>query len=433
MDISKNTHVVIAHNSIKRWYDNPDISCLMFALLSLASSRFSKISQCLHTYDRIAKKGLNGFQLRDNDKWRATELVEDLTNRIVYHPIVTITVNIPFEPYNVTNLNPKDVKYVDSILSKILNGIDGINGDNGVPAAIIIPILMQKDHFGTMVIKPAQKGQKPEVYYFNSLGTNHADYKYDEKLYFNFVEKRYGVELNKTLICNSEERWQTDGNQCGPFSIWFVGVICNLIEKNNLNAESVKEVFHNIWKMGVGHNEEKVQEVRNSQAKLLQGCGTNFSTSLFLQFKSAIRSDSKWHDLWDNTEFDNLVPKKPWEQQKTLMNNGKEVIDVEGIDAFELQKETGMHVLSFIQNQQRTIKANPNTLNNLTLGRSPLSKSAGASTKAPPPKLYSYSSAPAVLYSLDQTETGLQVLNYTCNFNNTFKKFPNQYIGNIKS
>lgn len=321
-------HVVIERNTPGRWYDNPDISDFMFAMFGRHNSSLKHPSLCLHTYDKASKKGLNRFELRDG-KWKPTELVEDLSDRIIYHPILTVSTT-----------DPANIK---TMLDAILNGIDGVNGSNGVPSVIIIPILMHKDHFGTIAIKPAKDGQKAAVYYFNSLGTM-SGYSNEEAPIFEFMKNRYGLGA---VVSNSKEQWQTDGNQCGPYTIWFVQQISRLVAEGNLNTNAVGELLAAIWKMGIDNEvgKTKATQVRAEHAGILEGLNTNFSTSIFLDFRLTIKRNPKWYENHDSLSFENLALQDPWDSQKTLYSNQKEVRDCGGVDAFELQEGTQKKLL----------------------------------------------------------------------------------------
>jgi hypothetical protein len=159
----------------------------MFALFSRDESPYDGV--CLHTYDKEKKVGFSKFKLEDN-KWIPTEKVESLEGRIVYHPILTVST--------------KSTAEVETIFENVLDWID--QHENGLPSVIIIPILMNTSHFGTLAIKPHQteEGLKYEVYYFNSLGTlnpSYEAYREEENLIFKFLKKRYG-EKNTTLVHN---------------------------------------------------------------------------------------------------------------------------------------------------------------------------------------------------------------------------------------
>lgn len=328
-------HIVIEKHSLTRWYDNPDISDFMFAMFGVLNSTIKPPSLCLHTYDKASKKGLSKFNLNNNG-WQATELVEDLSNRIVYHPILTVSTTDP--------------AHIKRMFDGILDGIDGVNGSNGVPSVIIIPILMHKNHFGTIAIKPAKDRKKTEVYYFNSLGTMNS-YRDEEVPIYDFMKKRYGIGE----IVSNTQKWQVDDNQCGPYAIWFVQQITKLVVEDNLNACAIRELFTQIWHMGVGNliYEGKAIEVRTNHIEILEGLNTNFSTSIFLDFKVAVKRNPKWYedssltfknlDLQNSRSVTNQI-------NKILYSGGDEVKfrvrDCEGVDAFELQSKTQQKLLT---------------------------------------------------------------------------------------
>jgi len=325
-----------------RWYDNPDISDFMFALFSRNESPYDGV--CLHTYDKEKKVGFNRFKLKEN-KWIPEEKVESLEGRIVYHPILTVSTKSKAE--------------VKAIFENVLDGID--KNENGLPSVIIIPILMNTSHFGTLAIKPYKAEDeliKYEVYYFNSLGTlnpSYEAYSKEEKLIFKFLKKRYG-EKNTTLVHNNTERWQIDGNQCGPYAIWFVKKIAKLVRDGNLTIKNADTLFRNRWEMGVfvdvdnnftKHGEEHCKQVRNDQAKLLEGLTTNFSPALFIQVKHALQ-----HEIQDLSSyvFTNLCLQKPWNNsQKKIEIDDKWVRDLWGIDLFELQNEFKELIIEYLK------------------------------------------------------------------------------------
>jgi hypothetical protein len=331
-------HVVIEKNTPGRWYDNPDISDFMFATFALEDRQTAHPSLCLHTYDKASGKGLDKFELGSDGKWKAKELVESLAGRVLYHPIFTVSTT--------------DKVKIENMFNHILDGIDGVKGNNGTPAVIIIPILMHKNHFGTLAIKPATSGQKAEVYYFNSLGTM-AGYANEEKPIFDYMKKRYGIN-DSNIVTNNTQRWQTDGNQCGPYSIWFVREIAVMVYRGELNKASITKLLQDIWHMGVDNTKgkEKAVKVRENQARILDGLNTNVSVPIFLGFKLNAKRNSKWYEKWDELSFDNPILQKPWEQQKALFNNKVEIRDCAGIDAFELQEETQGLVLTHLQELQ---------------------------------------------------------------------------------
>lgn len=330
--INQSKHIVVMKkDEPRRWHDNPDISDLMLAMFGLQSSTILHSSLCLHMYDKISEKGLNKFYLTPDNTWKATELVKDLGNRILYHPILTVSTT--------------NAALIKKMFSNILDGIDGVNGHNGIPAVIIIPMLMHKNHFGTLAIKPANNSAKAEIYYFNSLGTLQG-YEDEENLIFDFMKKRYNIKEGDGLIYNNKQRWQTDGCQCAPYAIWFVGVIAKLVSTNNLNKASVSSVLSNIWHMGIDTVEGKAQalKVRGEQANLLEGLNTNFSIPMYIDFKLAAKRITKWYEIWTELSFPNLKLLEPCSQKNAerrfLMLKNTEIRDSAGIDAFGLQKET---------------------------------------------------------------------------------------------
>ncbi|MDF3047383.1 MAG: hypothetical protein K0R73_501 [Candidatus Midichloriaceae bacterium] len=344
-----------------RWYDNPDISDFMFAMFSLDNSPYDGV--CIHTLNAQKKAGLNKFSLKANGKWYPEKLVESLNGRIVYHPILTASTT--------------DKDEIKEILEKALEGID--RGENGIgaPSVIIIPILMHTTHFGTLAIQPPQGSSlKYHAYYFNPLGTlvekqepsiydtevPPPSYEDEENLIFSFLRKRYGEE-NIVLTHNDQERWQIDGDQCGPFAIWFVEEIAKLATNNKLTLETARDLLSNRWEMGVTKDDDfqiiegpanKCTQVRAAQAALLQGLTTNFSTWLFIQVKQALKEDLK--DVI-SYEFTNLSLQEEWNKEPAKIEyNGKWVRDLWGIDLYELQnkfKEKFIEPLLAAQNKHQ--------------------------------------------------------------------------------
>ncbi|MFN8912105.1 MAG: hypothetical protein ACK5V4_04980 [Alphaproteobacteria bacterium] len=288
----KQNHIVVDKQKFAaRWYDNPDMSDLMFAMLS-RNDTYKNRSLCLHMYDKRSLKGISNIELDAENKWKPTELVTTLQDKILYHPILTVST--------------KDPKRIKCMLDNILDGIDFINGDNGTPACIIIPVLMHYNHFGTVVIKPKQNKKETEIYYFDPLGTldGYAD---EERQIFGYLKQRYGIS-DKSIVHNSKENWQTDGNQCGPYAIWFVQEIADLVLENRLNRNAIEERFKQIWKWGVGEEEKTALDVRSNHADWLNDLNTNFTIPLFLSFKKAVLDKAEWHENIDELRFENANP-----------------------------------------------------------------------------------------------------------------------------
>ncbi len=312
-------HVVIDMNSLTRWYDNPDISDIMFAMFE---DKFASInSLCLHTYDRVSKKGLSGFSLKGG-KWSASKLIESLEGMVVYHPILTVSTT--------------DKNTIAGKFDSILNGIDGVNGHNGMPCCIIIPILMHYNHFGILAVKPSADRSKSEVYYFNPLGTL-ENYKDEEEPIFQYFENRYGINRS-SIVHNNTEAWQTDTSQCGPYIIWFAKTIASLICYKQFDKAHVNDILSAIFNMGANNDENTVVRVRAEHAGWLEKYSTNFSTLLFLKFRSYIEENTNWHENYKNLKFDNTILQDEWGQTKKCKD--MEGYDVDRIDTFELQPAT---------------------------------------------------------------------------------------------
>lgn len=319
-------HIVVAkQKEAGRWYDNPDISDLMFAMLSM-NDDYNNRAICLHTYDKVSGKGVSKVALAKDNQWQPTELVASLEKKIAYHPILTVST--------------KDDKMVRCMFDNILDGIDGVNGANGMPACIVVPVLMHYNHFGTMVIKPSKNKSDTEVYYFNPLGTL-SGYADEERLMFSYMRARYGI-TDKQIVHNSNEQWQTDGNQCGPYAICFVEQIADLVLENKLNKEAIEERFKKVWKWGVDNQEntKTALDIRSNHADLLNNLNTNFTIPLFLSFKMAVLNNPKWHENIAELRFANPELQKEWRQQKHLKINYVELRDCAGVDTFEAQEET---------------------------------------------------------------------------------------------
>ncbi|MCE2993155.1 MAG: hypothetical protein LW826_03025 [Candidatus Jidaibacter sp.] len=322
----KQKHILVAEQKdAARWYDNPDMSDLMFAMLS-KKDKYKNRSLCLHMYDKRSLKGISNIELDAENKWKPTELVTTLQDKILYHPILTVSTTDP--------------QRIKCMFDNILDGIDFVNGDNGTPACIIIPVLMHYNHFGTVVIKPNQNKQETEIYYFDPLGTL-ADYADEERQIFGYLNQRYGIN-DKSIVHNSKEHWQTDGNQCGPYSIWFVQEIADLVLENRLNRNAIEERFKQIWKWGDEKGKETALKVRAKHARSLQGFNTNFTIPLFLSFKKAVLDNAEWHENIDELRFENANPYIIHKRAagKKLEIEREELRDVAGIDAFEAQEET---------------------------------------------------------------------------------------------
>jgi hypothetical protein len=95
----------------------------MFATFALEDRQMLHPSLCLHTYDKASGRGLDKFELSSDGKWKAKEVVTSLKGRILYHPILTVSTT--------------DQAKIENMFNNILDGIDGVKGDNGIPAVII--------------------------------------------------------------------------------------------------------------------------------------------------------------------------------------------------------------------------------------------------------------------------------------------------------
>jgi hypothetical protein len=138
--------------------------------------------------------------------------------------------------------------------------------------------------------------------------------------------------------------------------------IAKLVTANNLSKTSVQKIFdENKFEMGIKNDDDfkpiqlpadKCIEVRNEQAKLLEGLTTNFSPALFIQVKQASQQLQQGIQDLSSYVFTNLCLRKPWNNsQKKIEIDDKWVRDLWGIDLFELQNEFKEKVIQPLLNK----------------------------------------------------------------------------------
>lgn len=310
-----------------RWYDNIDISDLLFAMFN--SDEFAKHTVCIHHYDKNTGKGLHQFS--NNQTWSA-KLVENLNGKILYHPIFT------------SALNPS---FIDQSLNQMLDGID--DNSNGKAKLIIIPVLMHDNHFGIIAIAPKQKEEelqntnKARVFYFNSMGSKSA-YQDEEVLIFNSLVKRYN--LTKPVEHCAIDCLQTDGSQCGPYIIWFAENAARLV---NQGVDFLSNTF-NVAEFGeirMGGVNTVTLGMRAHHAKYLFNCQTNYSFDLFLQFQEMISVNKEWfkessfvfEPSPEIAKHTRVVGSKIYlSDEGVISKSGQSRIrEINGVDCFELQ------------------------------------------------------------------------------------------------
>jgi hypothetical protein len=170
----------------------------------------------MHTYDKASGKGLNNFrQDPENGRWQA-DIVSSLDNKIVYHPILTISTS--------------NASFIEAKLNEVLGEIDGLgNTKNGTPKLIIIPILVHNNHFATIAIAPRQKQARmgnvvstdtplARVFYFDPKGTEYAGE--ESTTIRTYLKARYNISQYPDSQ-EGDQVWQQDCSQCGPYSVWF--------------------------------------------------------------------------------------------------------------------------------------------------------------------------------------------------------------------
>lgn len=319
------------------WYTNSNMADLISGMLSVGKQTAIN----LLFFDKESGKGLNNFRsLESNLKWTA-DIVDSLENQIVYHPILTLSA-----------LGNQD--FVEHQLNNVLDGIDGIDSNSGkvaqqygTPKAIIIPVLMNHNHFGVLTIFPESNDQQTKVYYFNPLGIN-SSYKDEEKLIFKSLKQRYGIHIEITT--NDALAWQNDGNQCGPYAIWFVeSVVQHLTE----NCSSMEEILTDHFAIGSRYDSmsnsvekqkflselEGAKALREHQAAYVEGLQPDHFIQLALQFKKMVRCSGDWYE---NPTIDFTVQKGTHERVdgKYFKHNGVNIEEIDGVDVFEPQEST---------------------------------------------------------------------------------------------
>lgn len=281
------------------WYTQHNIVDLMVGMLSVGKSTAVNLG----FFDKKSGKGFNNFRsvivenvAVENLSWSA-DVIDSLQDQIVYHPILRLS----------AEGNQDSIKRQ---LNKALDGIDGIDSSGGevnqhygTPKAIIIPVLMNDNHFGALTIFPKSNTGQAKVYYFNSLGVGHG-YKNTEESIFRSLEQRYvsGVEIKN----NGSLAWQNDSNQCGPYVIWFVeSVVQHLTEKCSSMEEILADRFaigskydsmeDTVEKRGFLVELEGAKELRKYQANYVKGLQSAHFIYFALQFEEMVKENVDWH------------------------------------------------------------------------------------------------------------------------------------------
>lgn len=211
----RSQHIVrkaaLEDNDGNRWYDNPDLSDLLFATFN--NEQFRDHSVCLDMY----RPEVGGFV---NTRLRSGNFQSDfvstsgndekpLQDKIVYKSILTVSTTDPAA--------------ITAKLDSVLNGID--RGQDGMPKLILVPVLMHRDHFGIFAIEPNADPAQTKVSYFNPKGAMRG-YSNEETPMLAYMRKRYP---GGTVQCNDASEtaqgesaiYQRDGASCGPFVTQF--------------------------------------------------------------------------------------------------------------------------------------------------------------------------------------------------------------------
>jgi hypothetical protein len=372
------------------WYNNPNIGDLL--LLIGSSPEFAESTISLYHYDKVSGKGLHQFTKDEaSGKWKA-KLLDNLNNKIVYYPILTI--------------GTQNKQFVVEALKKILDNIDGLdNGNRGIPKLILIPVSLCHNHFGIITIAPKQSNQgenlpkqdKARVFYFNSLPSE--DYFKEETLFFDYLIERYSLSKGlDSIIYNDDakqyvqqekqqevekkeppqkhpskkERRQTDGNQCGPFIIEYALMMLRAAKVNDIWSEDFTygEKFNQL-RLGYSYNQLRfgyldttgeVLKVRHNHAQYLKGFPTDGEIILSLQVQQLIAENSNW---WNQTNFEfpspPLIPDtKAMVAMRYTNMFGRVVraISIAGgpmLDLFELRPETSGRILAMLAEHKNKV------------------------------------------------------------------------------
>eukprot|EP01120_Amphizonella_sp_Union-15-10_P008318 TRINITY_DN2979_c0_g1_i1.p1 TRINITY_DN2979_c0_g1~~TRINITY_DN2979_c0_g1_i1.p1 ORF type:complete len:257 (+),score=17.45 TRINITY_DN2979_c0_g1_i1:123-893(+) len=229
--MKRHTHVIAAQTvgsgDLNRWYDQPDIRDLF---LGGVLDEVAPGAVCLDAY-RAGVGGFRNFQLNSDKSCFTAQYLnaadKPLADKVVAYSVLTIGTTEPSK--------------VAEKFDRVLNGIDGVCGDDGLPRLILVPVLMHMNHFGIVAIQMA-KG-RPEVFLFNSMGVLLGFYD-EEKLIFSYLQRRYGVsQINH----NGNHVYQRDGCSCGPFIIEFARASAQTVTLRKHLLASFNERHKDIW------------------------------------------------------------------------------------------------------------------------------------------------------------------------------------------
>ncbi len=325
-----------------RWYDNPDLSDLLFSIFSIEKepstpTGFAHNSICLKTY-KAGVGGFNNFQLDKEGNFKASFISaadKPLQDKIAYYPILTSGRDITLQ----------DMKI---LIDGVLDGID--NGQDGMPKLILIPVLMHHNHFGTIAIEPNADKTQIKVSYFNSLGSMRS-YEDEEKVIGAYIQQRYEVEMKH----NGEDIYQKDGDSCGPYSTEFSTKTARLaLDGISPSTQFTKE--GNYCGMEVlsankdSTTRNRVLKLRQEQAAHLvstedvKSLKTNYTLPLFVQCNEQLQRIASG-EIPENKDFKfEHIGSFPKHLDKSNgrheMINGKEVRTIDGHDVFEMKPAT---------------------------------------------------------------------------------------------
>ncbi|MBS0236197.1 MAG: hypothetical protein JSS50_02530 [Proteobacteria bacterium] len=308
--------------SATRWYDNPDLSDLLFSTFN--NNEFRQHTICLNTY-KAGVGGFQNFQLVEDDRFQADfvpAIEKPLEGKVAYYSILTVSTTDPAE--------------IKSKFDAILDGID--NGQDGMPKLILIPVLMHLNTFAIIAIEPHINRAQTKISHFSPLQAMKGCADEEKPILYDMSQRYIGAHL----LANDQTKYQFDDWSCGPLVDQFAIQAARLsIGGISPASRFTAEHKHCGMETLTSETTARTLQIRQDQAKnLIPGAKSNFSFGIFVQAQDALAqgTPTKARKSFDHIGVTASVHREVSGQFPKA--NAQPIKLLRGHDVFELQQKS---------------------------------------------------------------------------------------------